>query len=196
MIHYIHIAEKAHGFLQIYLINVLKAFGVKFLMFSEAEFLLTGDSCKVIISFSIPLFVYSSAVEAFPLEVQEAEENFDLALIASFEIDVAPHLGDKRVPDDLVSQLAKVLRQGSRLYESEVEPVAATNSPANVPRSGRMDALDMQKHYELGSTESGSLVPRERFSYWCLDLLFLVCSNITNGKLPVSPREFCFSPWE
>lgn len=117
---------------------------------------------------------YSSAVEAFPLEVQEAEENFDLALIASFEIDVAPHLGDKRVPDDLVSQLAKVLQQGSRLYESEVDPAISAN-PA-------VSTVDLQKQYDVGSTESGSLVPRERFSYWCLDLLFLVCSNITNGK--------------
>lgn len=157
--------------------------------------MLIGEFHEVCL-FSIHSLVYSSAVEAFPLEIQEAEENFDLALIASFEIDVAPHLGDKRVPDDLVSQLAKVLQQGSRLYESDVEPVVAANPADNTQRSERIDAVDMQKHYDLGSTESGSLVPRERFSYWCLDLLFLVCSNITNGKLPVSPREFSFSLWE
>jgi hypothetical protein len=133
------------------------------------------------------LFI-SSAVEAFPLEVQEAEENFDLALIASFEIDVAPHLGNKRVPDDLVSQLARILQQGSRLYESDIEPVIATPPPVKAQRSGKLDTVDIQKHYDLGSTESGSLVPRERFSYWCLDLLFLVCSNTSNGKCLLTLR--------
>ncbi|KAF5376426.1 hypothetical protein D9615_008633 [Tricholomella constricta] len=123
-----------------------------------------------------------SAAEAFPLEEQEAEENFDLALIASLEIDVAPHLGDSRVPDDLVCQLAKILHQGSRLYDSQSEGVSGSNSPTNGQTSGKVEAVDVQNQYELGSTESGPLVPRERFSYWCFDLLFLICSNTTSDQ--------------
>ena len=45
----------------------------------------------------------SSAAERFPLEVQDAEEKFDLALIATLEIDVVPHLGDSRVSDAIIA---------------------------------------------------------------------------------------------
>jgi hypothetical protein len=44
----------------------------------------------------------SSSAERFPLEVQDAEEKFDLALIATLEIDVVPHLGDSRVSDGVI----------------------------------------------------------------------------------------------
>ncbi|KAG6844369.1 hypothetical protein H0H87_007445 [Tephrocybe sp. NHM501043] len=120
-----------------------------------------------------------SAADSFPLDVQEAEENFDLALIASLEIDVAPHLGDSCVPDHLISQLATILHHGSRLHETVLETdIADSFSPE---LSHKVEDIQMHKHYELGSTASRSLVPRERFSYWCFDLLFLVCSHTTSG---------------
>ena len=122
----------------------------------------------------------SSATEAFPLETQEAEENFDLALIAALEIDVVPHLGATRVPDSLVGQLAKVLHQGSRLYESE--EASNPHSPVSSSGSREFEKIDMDGQYDNGSTQSGALLPRERFSYWCFDLLFLICSNTTKGK--------------
>jgi hypothetical protein len=37
-----------------------------------------------------------------PLHVQEAEEKFDLSMIATLEIDVVPHLGGPQVPEYLV----------------------------------------------------------------------------------------------
>ena len=46
--------------------------------------------------------LFSSAADQFPLDVQEAEEKFDLALIATLEIDVVPQLGDARVPDSVI----------------------------------------------------------------------------------------------
>ncbi|KAF8151507.1 hypothetical protein B0H34DRAFT_664561 [Crassisporium funariophilum] len=139
-----------------------------------------------------------SAAESFPLDVQEAEENFDLALIASLEIDVVPHLGEGRVPDALVSQLGKMLYRGSRLYnaedggsssESTSSPSTNTSSTssnrASPPLSSRSRTKNItidEKYSELGSTDHGSLVPRERFSYWCFDLLFLVCSDTTRDQ--------------
>ncbi|KAG6888448.1 hypothetical protein C0992_008477 [Termitomyces sp. T32_za158] len=113
-----------------------------------------------------------SAAEAFPLDVQETEENFDFDLIASLEMDVVPHLGDSRVPDYLVGQLAKILHLGSRLQETETEDVSSMISP-------KIEIIDM--HNESGSTESSAVVHRERFSYWCLDLLFLICSYVKSG---------------
>lgn len=64
-----------------------------------------------------------------PLDVQEAEENFDLSLIATLEIDVVPHLGDPRVPNGLILQLATILQQGSLLQASEDDISAAPTPP-------------------------------------------------------------------
>ncbi|KAJ6632164.1 hypothetical protein B0H10DRAFT_1976381 [Mycena sp. CBHHK59/15] len=121
-----------------------------------------------------------STAEAFSLDVQEAEENFDLALIAALEIDVVPHLGDKRVPDSLVGQLAKVLHHGSRLYEAGL--ASGPHSPVSSSGSREFEKIEMDGLYEHGTTQSGALVPRERFSYWCFDLLFLICSDTTKDQ--------------
>ncbi|KAK7039339.1 protein MON2 [Favolaschia claudopus] len=127
-----------------------------------------------------------SATETFPLEKQEEEENFDLALIGALEIDVVPHLGDMRVPDALVGQLARVLQQGSRLYESEVG--SNPHSPVSSSGSREFVKIEMDGQYENGTTQNGTLVPRERFSYWCFDLLFLICSNTTRDQEPSRRR--------
>lgn len=116
------------------------------------------------------LYHRSSLAETFSLEEQETEENFDLALISSLEIDLVPHLGGPRVPDYLVGQLAKILHQGSQLYKFHA-------SRSGSPRE-EFEKLDLES---VGSTATGEVVPRERFSYWCFDLLFLICSNMTSG---------------
>ncbi|KAF8968453.1 hypothetical protein BDZ97DRAFT_1902846 [Flammula alnicola] len=160
-----------------------------------------------------------SFAETFPLDIQEAEENFDLALIASLEIDVVPHLGGPRVPDVLVSQLGKILHRGSKLYEIEEfspasrpssistsmstpskstlsQPIAVVRpSPSRSPNSpsrssnrsisppSKVVGVDLGVHYpDHGSTDFGNLLPRERFSYWCFDLLFLICSDVTKDQ--------------
>lgn len=129
------------------------------------------------IAFTVVLYTnihYSSVVDSFSLEIQEAEENFDLALIGALEIDIIPQLGDLRIPDPLVAQLAKVLRQGSRLHDSDVA----------CDELHDFETVDMSE-YSIGSTASGVTLPRERFSYWCFDLLFLICSDTAKGKLKV-----------
>lgn len=114
----------------------------------------------------------SSIVEEMPLEVQDAEENFDLSLLSSLEIDVVPRLGDPRVPDSLIIQLAKTLDQGSRLFHDsslkgdDLEEAVLMNGSGHV----------------VGSTESNHVLPRERFAYWCFDLMFLVCSDMSKGS--------------
>ena len=125
----------------------------------------------------------SSLAETFSLEEQEAEENFDLALISSLEIDLVPHLGGRRVPDYLVGQLAKVLHQGSQLYKFPYH-TPRSNSPGLGDWSNISSSREEFERIELegkGSTATEEVVPRERFSYWCLDLLFLICSDVTSG---------------
>ena len=125
------------------------------------------------------LIVASSVADTFPLDVRESEENFDLALIASLEIDVVPYIGDRRIPDILVSQLGKILHIGSRVCTIEGPSLSASSPLSPV---AQIMPVDIDERYsDLGTTEMGKLAPRERFSYWCFDLLFLICSDTTKG---------------
>ncbi|KAH9933694.1 hypothetical protein B0H21DRAFT_699431 [Amylocystis lapponica] len=173
---------------------------------------------QVIETFRGGVLADCSTADSFPLEVQETEENFDLALIAALEIDVVPYLGDACIPDYLVSHLAKVLHQGSHLREpGDYSPP----SPASIPEEpepkgskgkkskdktkdkkgdkdkdkGKRDSSDYEKvekfgdaDFAVGSTESGRFLPRERFSYWCFDLLFLICSDTAKDRTPSRKR--------
>ncbi|KAH9049815.1 hypothetical protein EDB83DRAFT_2543167 [Lactarius deliciosus] len=109
-----------------------------------------------------------SAADAFSLSEQEEEENFDHHLVTSLETDVVPCLGDDRVPDYLITQLAKILQQGSQLLQ---DGSGEEYSPPDMPLGGKADGE------EVGSTVPLLAVSRERFSYWCLDLLFFICSD-------------------
>jgi len=126
-----------------------------------------------------------TAIEGLSLEDQEVEESFDLSLISSLEIDLVPHLGDTRVPDHLITQLAKILHKGSQLYKSSMgpsRPDSPSTDTANVSDDSR-DSHDFEKvDLNIGSTTPEVLVPRERFSFWCFDLLFLICSNVTSDQ--------------
>ncbi|KAH9169937.1 hypothetical protein EDB89DRAFT_1853941 [Lactarius sanguifluus] len=116
-----------------------------------------------------------SAADAFSLSEQEEEENFDRHLVASLETDVVPCLGDDRVPDYLITQLSKILQQGSQLLQDgsseEYPPPLTSPTHPDVPLGGKADGE------EVGSTVPLLAVSRERFSYWCLDLLFFICSD-------------------
>ncbi|KAH8105097.1 hypothetical protein BXZ70DRAFT_887449 [Cristinia sonorae] len=152
---------------------------------------------QIIDTFRGGILADCSAADSFPLDVQEAEENFDLALIASLEIDVVPHLGDSRVPDDAVVQLARVLQQGSQLREAEDFTTISPASPKS-KGSGRLspdfERLDFgSDESTLGTTEASRFLPRERFSYWCFDLLFLICSDVAQDKVPSRKRVAALS---
>jgi len=117
-----------------------------------------------------------SDADSFSLSEQEDEENFDLSLISSLETDVIPFLGDDRVPDYLITQLAKILQQGSQLLlnESDDDYPPTPSSLTSGKSAARGDKADSER---MGSTAPAWGVSRERFSYWCLDLLFLICSD-------------------
>ncbi|KIY49646.1 hypothetical protein FISHEDRAFT_40768 [Fistulina hepatica ATCC 64428] len=123
-----------------------------------------------------------SFAETLSLEEQEAEENFDLSLVAALEIDVVPYIGDVRLPDDLVASLSRMLHRASMLYNTENEtssPVSSEFEKINI--RGEMRTHNFEDNAE-GKTTEIVPVPRERFSYWCFDLLFLICSNMTNDR--------------
>lgn len=158
-----------------------------------------ADWCVVIFPLCflhLKVFSSSSVAETFALDVQESEENFDLALIASLEIDVVPYIGDHRIPDSLVSRLGKILHAGSQAFDIEGESssipsngsssstfsTSSNSASSPISHAAKIIPVDIDERYsDLGTTEIGKLAPRERFSYWCLDLLFLICSDTTKG---------------
>lgn len=126
------------------------------------------------------------------MDVQESEENFDLALIASLEIDVVPYIGDRRVPDMLILQLGKILHIGSQICSvtGETSFIPSSGSSSTFSNSASLSISHVapiipvsidERYSDLGTTEFRKLAPRERFSYWCFDLLFLICSDTTKG---------------
>ncbi|KAH9955055.1 hypothetical protein BC827DRAFT_1262095 [Russula dissimulans] len=133
---------------------------------------------QVIVVYRGGILADCSAADTFSLVEKEEEENFDLSLIMSLETDVIPCVGD----DYLITQLAKVLQQGSRLLQHEPDedylpmPTSPTQPGKSATRGGKADSDRM------GSTEPVRGVSRERFSYWCLDLLFLICSDTAKDR--------------
>ncbi|CAE6434947.1 unnamed protein product [Rhizoctonia solani] len=109
-----------------------------------------------------------SAAESLPLDVQDAEENFDLALLSSLEVDVVPHLGGTRVPDYVITQFARILHAASALH---------VGGPGPKSNAGSESWED-----EDATTESMRSVPRERFAYWAFDLLTLVCAAVETER--------------
>ncbi|KAI0668157.1 hypothetical protein C8Q78DRAFT_980256 [Trametes maxima] len=154
---------------------------------------------QVVDTFRGGILADCSAAEHFSLDVQESEENFDLSLIASLEIDVVPYLGDSSVPDYIVSQLARVLQQGSRLRETDEDLPPSPSSLPDDTKASKMvedhpsNEFDKSQRFGdgsigMGTTASGRFVPRERFSYWCFDLLFLICSDTSQDQIPSRKR--------
>ena len=162
--------------------NAWRGSGIRSLPFSKVGFWRTGKYYKNVQDGPfLRSSILSAAAETFPLEVQETEESFDFSLIASLEIDVVPHLGDDRVSDHFVAQLAMILHKGSLLYKNPMDRPSQSPSIGSIDSLIQVEPVNMERHQELGSTDSRSPVLRERFSYWCFDLLFLVCSNTSPG---------------
>lgn len=97
------------------------------------------------------------------------------------------------MPDYIVSQLARVLHQGSQLRVADYDLPPSPTSLPDVSSSGKAAEDRFSKDFEkletfgdgsigMGTTAPGRFLPRERFSYWCFDLLFLICSDTSQGK--------------
>ncbi|PLW12876.1 hypothetical protein PCANC_17545 [Puccinia coronata f. sp. avenae] len=131
------------------------------------------------------------------LDQQQAEENFDLAFVASLELDVLPHLGQSQIPDEIIRSLGMTVQAASRVYTFDLEvenahhahPSAVTTEcnpglAQTFPENCRFidDFAQQAKGLLWGTTADVSRRPRERFIYWCFDLLFLFCSPALSSK--------------
>ncbi|GAA6033445.1 hypothetical protein JCM8097_001397 [Rhodosporidiobolus ruineniae] len=155
---------------------------------------------KIVDGFAGALLAESGAFAHKTVEDVHHEENFDLALLVSLEHDVLPHIGASVVPDRLIRRLAKTLQIAARLYQLDypytttaadlLSPSSAADTPPATPPEPRFDLdFDRQAKGEMhGTTVEVVPVGRERFSYWCSDLLFLLCE--VDGSVPDdSPRR-------
>jgi hypothetical protein len=79
-----------------------------------------------------------------------------------------------------IMQLAIILQQGSQLLQDrsseEYPPTPTSLTHRPTPLSGKAEGE------EVGSTVPLLAVERERFSYWCFDLLFFFCSDTAKGR--------------
>ncbi|GAA5884135.1 hypothetical protein JCM6882_002154 [Rhodosporidiobolus microsporus] len=150
---------------------------------------------QLVEAFAGALLAESGSFASDTLDQLHAEENFDLALLASLERDVFPHLGSPLVPDRLIRRLAKALQIASRLYQLDYPYPSLssdllsppTDTPPATPPEARFE-LDFDRQVEgplHGTTIEVVEIGRERFSYWSLDLLFLICTADASD----SPRK-------
>ncbi|KAL5513923.1 hypothetical protein ACEPAG_2684 [Sanghuangporus baumii] len=127
------------------------------------------------------------SLDSLPLEEQEAEEAFDISLIAALETDVVPYVGDTRVPDNVIVQFAKMLLQGSLVHVTEDTSLHEHHStPRSASVSDQSTSPTVVEY--AGFTVCLPITSREQFSYWCLDLLFLICSDAVKDEEPLRHR--------
>lgn len=156
------------------------------------------------------------------LELQQAEENFDLSLLSEFtllllviykpfahsrylsplvsiETDILSQIGNPLVPDELIQRLAKCIQVASKLYELDLPPSIISTSDSDDQETAftpedtliieaRFDPdFDRQAKGKIihGTTAQIIEIGRERFGYWCLDLLFLMCSAEEKGNISI-----------
>lgn len=96
----------------------------------------------------------------------------------SLEKDVMPHLGSTRVPDDLIKRLGKYLQTASRLYTLNLPG----NGDGGAKEARFDDDFDRQASGRVHGTTAEVLeVGRERFAYWCFEMLFSWASDSEQG---------------
>ncbi|KAI9620594.1 hypothetical protein KEM48_008131 [Puccinia striiformis f. sp. tritici PST-130] len=148
---------------------------------------------QVVINFSCVLSADCAPELLLDLDQQQAEENFDLAFVASLELDVLPCLGQSRIPDETLRSLGMAVQAASRLYTFDLElensaqsDMTSAQGAAGLgqisPENCRFieDFAEQAKDSICGTTADVLRRPRERFIYWCFDLLFLFCTTSTS----------------
>lgn len=123
----------------------------------------------------------------------------------TLQVDILPKLGRPKVPTDAIASLAQALRDASRLHQLALDwSEASLASPSltaassgqslnRKPAAAFVSASDFKSRSSSDGTLDGTTIddeelPRERFAYWCLDLLFHMCTRAQDGEYQ---KGFC-----
>jgi hypothetical protein len=87
---------------------------------------------------------------------REKEESLDWPFLHMLETHLLPVLGYQGMSDQTLQALAEIVHSATQLWRA---------GTANGGAAGEIETL-----------------PRERFHYWCFDLLFIVTSRTSVGK--------------
>lgn len=127
------------------------------------------------------------------MAVDNAEdEEFDHAFIANIETYVYPNLGSPRIPESIIINFGTVLQHASKVHEprsithlpllddaSDEGSIVAVEGDSTLKSRKGFDEAELLDVVSL--TVHTHILPREQFSYWCFDLLILLCSRNAIG---------------
>jgi len=113
-----------------------------------------------------------------PLTEQDLEQQFDRKMLTLIEMTIIPRIGDPRVGDSVIITLCRSLEAASKLHEIDdsFHQPAATVPEDLSPKKSQHRGNGTSVSTIEGTTAPVRVLPREQFSYWCLDLLFSVCA--------------------
>lgn len=122
----------------------------------------------------------SSPPESMKIEELDVDEHFDISVLSVIQSDIVVHMGQPRVPIEVIEKLINVIKEISRLYYIE-DTMADKSHHAeenNVGETKSLKPLASDRSSDIVGT-TGTIVPvmKESFAYAALMTLFTLCSR-------------------
>lgn len=119
------------------------------------------------------------------IEELDVDEHFDISVLSVIQSDIVVHMGQPRVPIEVIEKLINVIKEISRLYYIE-DTMADKSHHAeenNVGETKSLKPLASDRSSDIVGT-TGTIVPvmKESFAYAALMTLFTLCSREKQGK--------------
>jgi hypothetical protein len=123
----------------------------------------------------------SSPPENMKIEELDVDEHFDISVLSVIQNDIVVHMGQPRVPIEVIIKLVDVIRESSRLYY--VEDVVLQLEDSNEDEGKKTRSLTNDRSSDIVGT-TGTIVPvmKESFAYAALMTLFTLCSAEKQGN--------------
>jgi hypothetical protein len=116
------------------------------------------------------------------IEELDVDEHFDISVLSVIQNDIVVHMGQPRVPIEVIIKLVDVIRESSRLYYVE-DVVMQIEDDSNEDDIKKTRFLTNDRSSDIVGT-TGTIVPvmKESFAYAALMTLFTLCSAEKQGK--------------
>jgi hypothetical protein len=103
-------------------------------------------------------------------EERSADEEFDISILTSIELDIVKYMSRDYIPDEHIASLVEIYREGSKFYDLPSKSKVIPDTLSHVGSSvSRMSLIDQPQSDIV-------VVQRERFAKASLQLLFNCCS--------------------